>query len=172
MPKLHTHIGNLFPAIDGYFDIYDTVMIPHVVNDIGAWGAGFVIPLAQYCPEARDRYIRRGVDAPQLCLGESIIVEHTSGILIANMCAQHGVGFDAAGRPTIRYAALAKAMATTLSELWAHHYSNARVFRPPAIVCPRFGCGLAGGDVATIFSLIREIWLEGDSAVDVHMHQV
>ena len=37
-------IGNLF---DHEFAFNERVMIPHIVNNIGKWGSGFVIPLGK-----------------------------------------------------------------------------------------------------------------------------
>lgn len=61
--------------------------ICHVVNNIGAWGSGFVIPLGAKYPEAKQEYIDNPLN---YTLGENQYVK-TQGVYVVNMFAQDGI---------------------------------------------------------------------------------
>tara|TARA_R110000751_G_scaffold74613_1_gene150654 strand:+ start:3585 stop:4100 length:516 start_codon:yes stop_codon:yes gene_type:complete len=155
--------GNLFAHID------QPCVIPHVTNDIGAWGAGFVLAInkylgmsprgsflnasknllydlgdVDYCRTLKYK-VRATVGGP--------IAEAQTAVTVANMCSQHGVGFGSTGdlrvdKP-IRYAALVSCMKDVAR--YADEF-------PQPILCPRFGSALAGGNWEFIDQLIHEIW--------------
>lgn len=106
-------------------------LIIHVCNDLGAWGAGFVVPLGQRYPEARAAYLKRD----SYPLGTAQFVPVADQIVVGNLIAQHGLGGE--GRIPLRYIALAMAFDRVANWLDANpHYS---------VHAPRLGCGLAGG---------------------------
>lgn len=139
-------------------------LIVHVVNDAGAWGAGFTRALsARWAqPEAvfRIRYResfggREG--PPALGTVQVAIIRNDPGALyVVNMIAQEGL--PSRERPTpLRYDALAECL---------HHVLRlARLAAPPgraSVHMPRIGCGLAGGNWAIVERLIlRELVLSG-----------
>lgn len=131
-------------------------IIPHVCNDIGAWGAGFVIPLAKHFPKAKQDY-QEYVDAMQKApisddiLGDTVFTKIPPKILIANMIAQKGIG--TAQKP-IRYGALVRCMETVRKTAKTIAQSGA----PVEIHMPKFGSGLAGGSWDLIQELVIEIW--------------
>lgn len=160
--------GNLFENIKGLSNI----TIPHVCNDVGLWGSGFVIPLGRYFPKAQQEYLAwykdekigastlRGVGfAPaRFALGETLMVkvDEKNNIWVANMIAQHNVG---GGRP-LRYNALVKCMETVVS-----------LPAPPeeiSIHAPLFGSQLAGGKWEFIAELIQDIWVDRGFNVTIH----
>lgn len=116
----------------------DDFVIAHIVNDRGAWGAGFVIPLGQKFPLAKEWYLKGG-----LKLGEVQFVPVTlagRAGWIANMCAQT-LGSD---RPLYYHKLI-----DCLEHLQNHsHDVNARIHMP------RIGCGLAGGRWQIIANLL------------------
>lgn len=61
--------------------------ICHICNNLGAWGSGFVIPLGQKYPEARQRYLDHHGDYG---LGDNQYIK-TQGIYVVNMFAQDGI---------------------------------------------------------------------------------
>lgn len=125
-------------------------IIPHVVNDIGAWGAGFVLALSKRWPKTRKDYIdwyKNGGDAFALGKIHSTLVENGE-ILVVHMCAQHDVGLDELGKPPIRYDALENCLE-----------SIAKDANPgDSIHGPRFGSGLSCGNWQTIEKLINKHW--------------
>lgn len=142
-------------------------IIPHVCNDKGAFGAGFVLALSKKWPESekayRDWYHSRSCNiegfevAIPFDLGRIQLVSVSPEITIANMIAQSGFGSSV--RPPIRYGALAKCMFRVQQQAKRLQVS---------IHCPKFGAGLAGGDWNVIEQMIQEIWVENGLSVTVY----
>lgn len=128
-------------------------IIAHVVNDVGAWGRGFVVPLAKRYPHARGEYKRdwrnHRLGAVQFVMlrGESVVV--------ANMFAQHGIG---AGRRRLRYGSLRRCLRKVTE--------TARDI-DATILMPRIGCGLAGGKWDVVLKIIEEETVGVDVVVRV-----
>src|ERR1700733_12902266 len=120
-------------------------IIAHVCNDIGAWGAGFVLAVSKRWSHTRQAYLAEKT-AKGLTLGEIHLVKVEDAIWVANMIAQHGVGVRN-GMPPIRYEALRKCLAAL--DACAHTLQG-------AVHMPRIGCGLAGGRWEVVEPLIRE----------------
>lgn len=134
-------------------------VIPHLCNDLGRWGAGFVLAVTAKWPQAEAEYLRAASGAPsssknKLALGtvQFVLVDATPGsqIWVANMVAQRAVWTVKEGTvdevPPIRYPALMKC----LKEVGKHAAANSA-----SIHAPKFGAGLAGGDWDVIESLIE-----------------
>lgn len=154
-------------------------IIPHVCNDVGKWGAGFVRALSARCKEPEKAYRRWYADSDRyedipFRLGYTQLVpfcgEH-SGLYVCNMIAQSGVGgtkFNVNGKfafiPPIRYDSL-KICLFRLAE-------HAHTFSPAASIhAPKFGAGLAGGDWPTIQGMITQI-LVGFGGLDVTIYEI
>jgi hypothetical protein len=128
------------------------VLIPHVCNDVGAWGAGFVIPLGRTYPLAREEYLQMStVDGYQL--GHTGFVKVAPNVTVANMIAQ-GMG----GQRPLRYNALSKCLDTVGD--YADQYDM-------GIVAPMFGSGLAGGNWLFIEEMINDAWIDRGIKVTV-----
>ena len=118
-------------------------IIVHICNDVGAWGAGFVMALSKKWkyPEEHYRSIK------EYNLGDVYFVSVGNNIYVANMIAQHGVNVNSVGIPPIRYDAVKKTLLRvnlTAQQLGA------------SIHMPRIGCGLAGGDWNIIEKIVQE----------------
>ena len=125
--------------------------IAHVCNDIGAWGAGFVLALSRRWKEPEEAY--RAMTAEELELGNVRMVGVTDDIAVANMIAQEGTGRAPDGTPPIRYYALALALKSLDNAAVLHsEYTGREV----SIHMPKIGSGLAGGNWDTIEMIIRE----------------
>ena len=118
-------------------------LIIHVCNDIGAWGAGFVIALSKKNPEPENRY--RALEHYEL--GTIQVVEFDQDTYVVNMIGQHGVGPDEEGNPPVRYVAIMQCL---------EHVNRVAEAMSATVHCPRFGSGLAGGDWNLIEKLIEE----------------
>lgn len=140
-----------------------TIVIPHIVNSMGGWGSGFVVPLGKFLPKSKEEYIKwykekstewMGKQIP-FELGQTQIVKATDNIFVCNMCAQ-----ILGGTRPLRYNALSKCLDTvadfvkTLEEFEIH--------------APMFGSGLAGGDFNIINELIKDSWLRNDFDVNIY----
>lgn len=131
-------------------------IICHICNDIGAWGAGFVLALSKRWSEPEEAY--REQPKNELILGKVMLVPVEDDISVANMIAQRGVGFDNNGLAPIRYGALRACLAAV----------NNVAYRTGATLhMPRIGAGLAGGDWTTIEQIIEEC-----ASVDVYVYDL
>lgn len=164
--------GDLFAYIT------EDCVIPHCCNDIGAWGAGFVLainknlgmgPRQSFLDASKNQLYRLGsVDycrvvkhETRATVGGPVKVPGSSiAITVANMCGQHGVTGASTGdlrvAKPIRYAALVHCMEDVRS--YVDQF-------PQPILCPKFGSGLAGGNWELIRELIDEIWGELDVTI-------
>lgn len=122
-------------------------IICHVCNDIGAWGAGFVLALSRKWREPERLYKiwhSRGTWlGKKFKLGEVQFVQVGSNLYVANMIAQRDIRHKKL--PPIRYSALTKC----LQEVNAFAKDKGLELH-----APKFGAGLAGGDWQTIESII------------------
>lgn len=130
------------------------VVIAHVVNNVGGWGAGFVVALSRRwkAPEAeyrrwhRDGFFRSKRGNILFELGQIQVVQVEPGLFVANLVAQHGYGPDAEGHPPFRPGAF-DACLITLGDFAEQQQCQ--------VVAPRLGAGLAGGDWNVISLLLR-----------------
>ena len=127
-------------------------ILPHIVNSVGLWGSGFVIPLGHHYSEARRIYIN--TPKANLVLGE-VQLAIVDNVTIVNMIAQKGIGSQ--NGPPIRYEALVKCMS------WIRLYCNIKHI--DRIIAPKFGSQRAGGRWEFIEILIKEIWGEFDVTI-------
>ena len=148
-------VGDLFH--DLYLHKDSTVIISHICNDVGAWGSGFVVPLGNVYPQARESYrnwYKYGYDVNSLSkfmLGSSqFIHDYTTDVIIQNMIAQ--TGFISIKNPKpISYAALD----SCLTDLRLIINDLKMYDKKVKLVCPAFGSERAGGDWSKISSIIR-----------------
>ena len=135
-------------------------IIVHICNDVGGWGAGFVLALSRRwaTPEQHYRDWYEGRGSNDFGLGAVEFVEVEPSLWVANMIGQHGVSPTADG-PPIRYEAVETALervADRASDLGA------------SVHMPRIGCGLAGGSWDRIEPLIAATLLAKDINVVVY----
>lgn len=123
-------------------------IVAHIVNNIGAWGAGFVLAVSKKWPEPEDNYKMYTPNALRLGTVDYILVDNTpfNNIYVANMIAQHGIKGNKEGIP-LRYSSLVDCL-RNLNEMADHLKAS--------IHMPMIGSGLAGGDWAVIEQIIRE----------------
>jgi O-acetyl-ADP-ribose deacetylase (regulator of RNase III) len=143
-------------------------LIVHCVNNIGVWGAGFVLALSAKwkAPEAEYRawfqLEKRDAgycDRFGLPLGEVQCVQVTPEITVLNLVGQQGTCRNRWGRPPIRYDAIDQGLEKVMdhSARW-----DAQVHMP------RMGCGLAGGDWRVIEALIKKNLTDNGVRVTVY----
>ena len=121
-------------------------IIVHICNDIGAWGAGFVLALSKRWKGPEQGYRYRN-DPNKHKLGNVQYCAVENDIMVANMIAQHNIGPDSEDNPPIRYDALKKCLQDVnrvAQEIQA------------SVHMPRIGCGLAGGDWSKVSKIVEE----------------
>lgn len=143
--------GDLFADIDN-LSKNKKVIIPHIVNNLGIMGSGFVVGLKKKYPRAEEQYLKW---YKQFGLGLVQLVGISENVVVANMFAQDGIGgmskgnFSRVTKP-IKYTALIKCM-ETLSDC---------INDDTEIVAPKFGSLRSGGTWEFIEELIEEIWAD------------
>lgn len=145
-------------------------VLVHVCNNLGLWGAGFVLAVSARWPQPEHEYLaaygklrvrpserteqhlpvapfgaERGERLDRDCLGTVQFVKVRDDLTVANMIAQDGVRRDSQGEPPIRYDAVGRGLYTV-----AQHCLEIGA----SVHMPRIGCGLAGGDWHTIETII------------------
>jgi O-acetyl-ADP-ribose deacetylase (regulator of RNase III) len=142
------------------------LVVAHVVNDDGRWGAGFTGALSRRWPHVEDSY-RRWVSGfpaarPRLMLGDVQVAEAEAGVWVANMVAQHGNGYSINGVPPIRYAALRRCLALVAEAASTNGLS---------VHLPRIGYGLAGGRWEWAETIIRDTLLEAGVPTTIYYRE-
>ena len=126
-------------------------VIVHVCNDVGGWGAGFVVALSKRWKQPEDEYRRwhsagAGEGRPPFALGEVLFVPVEKGLWVANLVGQHGLK-TVKGVPPVRYDAVRDGLQAVAKFAKEHGAS---------VHMPRIGAGLAGGDWGKISRIIEE----------------
>jgi len=150
-------------------------LIPHIVNDKGGWGAGFVLALSRKWTQPEKEYRKwfrfgHGDGNPKFELGNVQFVSVEKDIIVANMIAQtlgytieecvDPVTYMTANIsvPPIRYDALKKCL---------EKVNSMAISMNATIHAPRFGSQLAGGSWSEIEKIINEI-----ITVDVYIYDL
>lgn len=139
-----------------------SVLIPHVCNNINAFGAGFAKCVADRYPIAKANYHMLGLNFMKNNPGHVQIIEadqsakYNHKILIANMICQNGLKNNKNPRP-LNYYYLVKSMANIGQ--YVRQFKKIDPSMDIQIHCPKFGSGLAGGNWNFIKMLIEDIWL-------------
>lgn len=133
-------------------------IIAHCCNNIGGWGAGFVIPLAEKYPQAEQMYREwykagtKKIDyiddlwrSVKFELGETQFVKTHAGY-VANIIGQDGIA-TCGSVPPIRYEALRAGLHTVAQEA---------LYNGCEVQMPMIGAGLAGGNWEIIEQIIEE----------------
>jgi len=119
-------------------------IICHICNDIGAWGAGFVLALSKRW-EYPEQFYRARQKYP---LGQADILKVEDDIYVANMIAQHMTRPSLDGTPPIRYESVAEALMKV---------NKIAKEKNATLHMPRIGCGLAGGEWQMIEKILKAV---------------
>jgi len=118
----------------------DIKIIMHICNDVGAWGAGFVLALSKKWSKPEIEYKKWKKTFPdKFKLGNIQQVYVGDGIYVANMIAQK---LGKKYQPPIRYSALDKCL---IKLSYFAQETKDKYGKTVSIHAPRIGCGLAGG---------------------------
>jgi O-acetyl-ADP-ribose deacetylase (regulator of RNase III) len=128
-------------------------VIAHIVNDVGGWGAGFVIALSRRWKRPEQEYRawfeRHGPEKFAQLLGAIQLVPVEDDIWVANIIGQHGLRRGSDDVPPVRYEAIARGFGHIAS------YAEANPDRHLSVHAPRLGAGLAGGSWDEIEPLLN-----------------
>lgn len=118
-------------------------IIAHIVNDVPAWGKGFVLSVSHKWPMAKESYLSWS-ESKSFVLGEVQFCGVEMRLSVANMLAQHGL-YAEDGRIPLRIDALQSCL---------RKVADQAVKQSATVHMPRIGCGLAGGKWEDIEPLI------------------
>lgn len=135
-------------------------IICHVCNDVGGWGAGFVLAISKKWPQPEQAYRKwyRAVKPEPLPQGDVQFVPVTDDIMVANMIGQKGL-YPEKGVPPLRYESVERAL-TQVAEMAKKTGASVHM--------PRIGCGLAGGKWEKVESIIQKTLIENGIEVVVY----
>jgi O-acetyl-ADP-ribose deacetylase (regulator of RNase III) len=142
-------------------------IICHVCNDVGGWGAGFVLALSKRWPqpEAAYRAWHQDRERNDFALGAVQLVKVEPEIWVANLVGQHDIRRNGVtpldGQPPVRYEAIEAALVKVSEE--------AKKLRA-SVHMPRIGCGLAGGTWDKMEPIIERTM--GQGGVDVFVYDL
>src|SRR4030042_122017 len=123
-------------------------LLPHIVKNIGRWGAGYVIAVSKICPHPENAYHNwyeeKQKTGELLPLGNTQIVPIDNEVSVCNMVAQHDIRVID-GVPPIRYEALKRCL---------DYVNTIAVASKRTLHMPRIGAVRSGGDWATIEAMI------------------
>lgn len=167
MNKIHYVTGNAVTDPIAHATVNNPAIIAHICNNCGTWGAGFVLPLAEAFPNARQAYLdwhgaqrRSRGDGTPFALGQiQLVTTDKRHLHVVNMIAQDNtrkkgtvlVDYDALGKCLLRLGGFAQAI-------------NASVHMP------RIGCGIGGGDWTEVEKLVQRHLVE--NFVDVWVYDL
>jgi hypothetical protein len=154
---------NIFDIINSRIEAANngsTVLVPHVCNNVNAFGAGFAGQVAEIYPEVKANFHLLGKNAK---LGQSQFVAvktdklYKHQIIFANMIAQNSLISSQNTRP-LNYGALVYAMFDVRS--YVKKLEQKLETTKIEIHAPKFGSGLAGGNWNFVSNLIEDIWYD------------
>jgi O-acetyl-ADP-ribose deacetylase (regulator of RNase III) len=169
MAKIHYIIGDATLPIETEAK---NRLIVHCCNTLGVWGAGFVVPLGERYPKAKERYKEfieenKGI----ISLGEVNEVKVADNIYVENLIGQSFLYKKANGEIPCNYIAIETGFLNIIRK-WLSYYE---VFHNQkqnfSIHMPRIGCGLAGGDWKTIENIIQRTFVD-IANVDVYVYDL
>lgn len=167
MPQIHYVEGDATDPIE----VGDGPrIIAHVCNDVGGWGAGFVLALSNR--DSRPEWAYRALFAGDVSdpeLGDTFLVSFDpagensglSGVYVANMIAQRGFR-TVLHKVPLDYAALAKCLDKVGKEA---------ADTGATVHMPRIGCGLAGGEWERVEAIVFDT-LCTDHGIEVYVYDL
>lgn len=131
-------------------------VIVHCCNTLGAWGAGFVIPLAKRYPLTKDSY-KKYIHSGNVHLGDVDEVKVTDNIYVENLMGQSFLYPKPNGEIPCNYQAIEKGFEKIITFFKDRNEAY-------SIHMPRIGCGLAGGEWSIIEKIIKQTFIDKANA--------
>jgi O-acetyl-ADP-ribose deacetylase (regulator of RNase III) len=133
-----------------------------VCNDVGGWGAGFVLALSRRWEEPERAYRRWHREHPaDFALGEIHLIEVEAQLWVANLLGQRDVRRGPNGEPPVRYDAIRSGL---------ERVARFALDEGATVHMPRIGAGLAGGSWPVIEAIVVETLV--DAGIDVTVYDL
>lgn len=145
------------------------VVVPHVCNDVGGWGSGFVLAINKVSQKPKEEY-KKFSKQNDFKLGQIQTIWIKDNFWVCNMIAQRDYGAKLSHKgtylniPNIRYDSLRECLLRLKVEI-------SRATMKVVVVSPKFGSGLAGGDWNKIEALILEVFSDMDLDWEVYEYE-
>lgn len=137
-------------------------VICHCCNALGAWGKGFVVPLGQKYPIAREKYLKFiKMTKEENRLGSVSFAKATDNIIVANIIGQYNI-YPKDGKIPLDYEALEKGFRSVIEMFQTNNI-------PLTVHMPKIGCGLAGGDWNRVEEIIKNTFINSNIEVYVYL---
>lgn len=138
-------------------------VIVHVCNDIGAWGAGFVMALSKRWKQPEEEYRKQ----PKYNLGSYDLVKVEDDTYVCNLIGQENTKsrVKQGGLPPVRYVAIEKGLQALARVLSTINQDGDGQF---SIHMPMIGSGLAGGNWKIIERIIEVTLCDAGLPVTVY----
>lgn len=137
-------------------------VICHCCNALGAWGKGFVVPLGQKYPIAREKYLKFiKMTKEENRLGSVSFAKATDNIIVANIIGQYNI-YPKEGKIPLDYEALEKGFRSVIEMFQTNNI-------PLTVHMPKIGCGLAGGDWNRVEEIIKNTFISSNIEVYVYL---
>jgi O-acetyl-ADP-ribose deacetylase (regulator of RNase III) len=139
-------------------------ILVHIANNRGGWGSGVVLHISRRWPEPEKAYRTWALSESNFVLGQVQMVsvdDEYGKLYVANMVAQDGfvnsyrpraVDYDALRECLNQVDEWVKSFLYVKSLMWRGKEKPTISIHMPALI----GCGLGGGDKATIEKIIEE----------------
>ena len=169
MGKIHYIIGDATLPIE---TDAENRLIVHCCNSLGAWGAGFVVPLGNRYPLAKEGY-KKYIDENKgiSILGEVNEVKVADNIYVENLIGQSFLYKKPNGEIPCDYNAIETGFHNIIRKWFSYSSTIHKVKQNFSIHMPRIGCGLAGGDWKTIENIIYKTFID-IADVDVYVYDL
>lgn len=138
-------------------------VICHCCNALGAWGRGFVVPLGEKYPKAKEKYLDFIKTTNQNeRLGRVSFAKVTPKIIVANIIGQFYIYSNKYNPTPLDYDALEKGFNTIIENFNKHDM-------PLTIHMPLIGCGLAKGNWDIVKKIIKKTFINKEIEVYVYL---
>jgi len=136
-------------------------IIMHVCNNLGGWGAGFVLALSKRWKAPEQEYRKWSAGKVNYKLGEVQFVFVQTDVTVANMLAQHGYRSNDDEPAVVDV----KDLELCLQKVYQHAFENGST-----VHAPRIASGLAGLKWEEVEPLIKKHLV--DKGVDVTIYDL
>lgn len=141
-------------------------IIAHCCNNVGGWGAGFVVALSGRWERPEREYRlwaeRSGKERFRKLLGAMQLVPVEDDVSVANIIGQDGMGRAPDGGPPIRYDAISRGFH------FIAEYALSKTDQLVSVHMPRIGCSLAGGRWSEIEPMLDDHFIRRGIHVTVY----
>lgn len=157
--KISYVVGNALEPIDPV----GRKIIAHCCNDVGGWGAGFVVAISKKWSQPEQAYrewARLGkIEGMPFKQGQCHVVPiPNTKIAVANIIGQSDCGYYM-DLPPVRYGAIHEGFLRLRQRLHTTTWS---------LHMPRIGCGLAGGEWGKIEDILNKVFAETNIPITVY----